>query len=165
MHFMDANKTYGEKAWRQYTRMMWAILNKSWRQHPTKQQMYGHLPTITKTIQVRRTRHAGHGWRIRDEFLWTSSHRQAKAGWPAKSYKQQLCVDTECSLEVLLGAMDHRDGWWERVKKICPGGAIWWWLNYHRVYIYMCVCVVKKNEEFYFGETGKILNHVRIHQQ
>ena len=34
-----------------YTRMLRAILNKSWRQHPTKQQLYGHLPPITKTIQ------------------------------------------------------------------------------------------------------------------
>ena len=36
-----------------YTRMLQAILNKSWRQHPTKHQLYGHLPPITKTIQVR----------------------------------------------------------------------------------------------------------------
>ena len=41
-----------------YTRMLYAILNKSWRQHPTRHQLYGHLPPITKTIQVRRTRHA-----------------------------------------------------------------------------------------------------------
>ena len=27
-----------------YTRMLQAILNKSWRQHPTKHQLYGHLP-------------------------------------------------------------------------------------------------------------------------
>ena len=27
-----------------YTKMLPAILNKSWRQHPTKQQQYGHLP-------------------------------------------------------------------------------------------------------------------------
>ena len=40
-----------------YTRMLRAILNKSWRQHSTKHQLYGHLPPITKTIQVRRTRH------------------------------------------------------------------------------------------------------------
>ena len=32
-----------------YTRMLRAILNKPWRQHPTKHQMYGHLPPITKT--------------------------------------------------------------------------------------------------------------------
>ena len=36
-----------------YTRMLRAILNKSWRQHPTRHQLYGHLPPITKTIQVR----------------------------------------------------------------------------------------------------------------
>ena len=36
-----------------YTRMMRAILNKSWRQHSTRYQLYGHLPPIMKTIQVR----------------------------------------------------------------------------------------------------------------
>ena len=43
-----------------YTRILWAILNKSWRQHPSKQQLYGHLSPIMKTIKVRQTRHAGH---------------------------------------------------------------------------------------------------------
>ena len=52
-----------------YTRMLRAILNKSWRQHPTKRQLYGHLPPITKTIQVRRARHAGHCWRSKDELV------------------------------------------------------------------------------------------------
>ena len=52
-----------------YTRMLRAILNKSWQQHSTKHQLYGHLPPITKTIQVRRTRHAGHCWRCRDEII------------------------------------------------------------------------------------------------
>ena len=33
-----------------HTRMLRAILNKSWRQHPTRRQLYGHLPPITKTI-------------------------------------------------------------------------------------------------------------------
>ena len=36
-----------------YTRMLRAILNKSWWQHPTRHQLYGHLPPIMKTIQVR----------------------------------------------------------------------------------------------------------------
>ena len=34
-----------------YTRMLRAILNNSCKQHPTKQQLYGHLPPITKTIK------------------------------------------------------------------------------------------------------------------
>ena len=67
-----------------YTRMLQAILNKSWRQHPTRHQLYGQLPPITKTIQVRQTRHAGHCWRSRDELirdvlLWTPTHGRAKA--------------------------------------------------------------------------------------
>ena len=48
--------------------MLRAILNKSWQQHPTRHQLYSHLPPIMKTIQVRRTRHAGHCWRSRDEL-------------------------------------------------------------------------------------------------
>ena len=62
-----------------YTRMVRAALNRSWRQYPTEQQLYGHLPPITKTIQVRRIRHAGHCWRCKDELIsdilrWTPSH-------------------------------------------------------------------------------------------
>ena len=53
-----------------YARMLRAILNQSWRQHPTKQQLYGHLWPITKIIKMRRTRHVGHCWRKRDELMW-----------------------------------------------------------------------------------------------
>ena len=87
-----------------YTRMLGAILNKSWWQHPTRHQLYGHLPPIMKTIKVRRTRHAGHSWRSRDELisdilLWTPTYGRAKAGQPAWTYIQQLCEDTGCSPE------------------------------------------------------------------
>ena len=76
-----------------YTRMLWAILNKSWWQYPTKHQLYSHLPPIMKTIQVRRTRHVGHCWRSRDEFisdvlLWTPTYGRAKAGRPTRTYIQ-----------------------------------------------------------------------------
>ena len=102
-----------------YTRMLRAILNKSWQQHPTRQQLYGHLPPITKTIQVRRTRHVGHCWRSRDELicyvlLWTPAYGRAKAGWPARTYIQQLCEDTGCSPEDLPKAMNDREKWRER---------------------------------------------------
>ena len=64
-----------------YTRMLRAILNKSWR-------------------------HAGHCWRSRNElisdvFLWTPTYGRAKAGRLARTYIQQLCEDTECSSEDL----------------------------------------------------------------
>ena len=97
-----------------YTRILQAILNKSWRQHPTKHQLYGHLPPTTKTIKVRWTRHAGHCWRSRDKLIsdvlrWTPTYGQAKAGRPARTYFQQLCEDTGCSPEDLPEAMNDRE--------------------------------------------------------
>ena len=66
-----------------YTRMLRAILNKPRQQHPTRHQLYGHLPPITKTIQARRTRHAGHCWRSKDEIVsdvlqWTPTYAEQK---------------------------------------------------------------------------------------
>ena len=75
-----------------YTWMLRAILNKSWRQHPTKQLLYGHLPPpITKTIHVRRTRYTGNWWRSRNELiidvlLWTP--------WPSKGKPTSTNIHT-----------------------------------------------------------------------
>ena len=115
-----------------YTRMLRAILNKSWRQHPTKHQLYGHLPPITKTIQVRRTRHAGHFWRNRDELisdvlLWTPTHGRGKAGRPARTYIQQLCEDTRRSPEDLPEVMNDREKMRQKVGDIHACGMTWWW--------------------------------------
>ncbi len=108
-----------------YTRMLQAILNKSWRQHPTKHQLYGHLPPITKTIQARRNRHSGHCWRSRDELisdvlLWTPTYGRAKAGRPARTY---ICVDTRCSPEDLPEVMKNKERWRERVRDIRADGT------------------------------------------
>ena len=115
-----------------YTRMLRAILDKSWRQHPTKQQLYSHRPLITKTIKIRRTRHAWHCRRSRDELIsdvlpWTPSHGRAKAGRPARTYIQQLCADTECSPEDLPEAMDDRVVWREMVRNIRADSVTSWW--------------------------------------
>ena len=109
-----------------YTKMLQAILNKSL----TKQQLYGHLPPIMKTIHVRRTRLC---LRSRDELisdllLWTPSHGRARAWQPARIYIQQLCADTGCSHENLPEAMDDREAWLERVRDIRADRTIgWWW--------------------------------------
>ena len=112
--------------------MLRAILNKSWRQHPTRHQLYGHMPPITKTIQVRRTRHAGHCWRSKDErisdvLLWTPAYGRAKAGRPAGRYIRQLCEDKGCSPEDLPEAMNDREDWRERVRDIRASSTAWWW--------------------------------------
>ena len=73
---------------------------------------------ISKTIQINRTIHGGHCWRsidklIGDVFLWTLSHKRACVGRPTRTYLQQLCTDTGCSLEDLPEAMNDRDEWRE----------------------------------------------------
>ena len=98
-------------------------------------QLYGHLPPITKTIKVRRTRHAGHCWRSRDEFirdvlLWIPTHGRAKSGRPARTYIQQLCEDTGCCPEDLPRAMNDREEWRERVRDIRAASTIWWWWSF-----------------------------------
>ena len=122
-----------------------ALLNKSWMQHPIKQQLYGHLPPISKPIQIRRTRHVGYCWRNKDELisdvlLWTPSHERASAGQPARTYLQQLCRDTEDSsvrtqktalfgqqlctdIEDQSEVMDDGDEWRERVREFRASGT------------------------------------------
>ena len=108
-----------------YTRMLQAILNKSWRQRPTKEQLYGHLPPVTKTIKIRRTRHARHCRRSRDElvnymFLWTPSQGRAKAGRPTRTY---ICSSVPildvarktCQKQWTIGRGADSATWW------------WWW--------------------------------------
>ena len=111
-----------------YIRMLRAILNRSWGQHPTKQQLYGHLPPVAKTIQIRRTRHEGHCWRSWDELisvvlLWTPPHGLPKSGQPARTYRQKLCEDTGCSPEDQPEAMKARERCRERVWDIRADGT------------------------------------------
>ena len=129
-----------------YTRMLRAILNMSRRQHPTRHQLYGHLPPITKTIQVRRTRHAGHCWiskgeLISDVLLWTPAYGQAKAGRPARAYIQQLCEDTGCNPEDLPEAMNDREKWREKVRDIRASDMTWWWWWYIYIHIYTYIYI------------------------
>ena len=110
-----------------YTRMLRAILNKSWGQHPTRHQLYSHLLPITKTIQVRRTRHAGHCWRSRDELisdvlLWTPQMAGQKQD-DQHEHTFSSCEDTGCSPEDLPEAMNDKEKWRERVRDIHASGT------------------------------------------
>ena len=89
---------------------------------------------ITKTIQIRQTRHARHCWKSKDELMsdvqrWTLSHSWTKVGRPVRTYVQQLCVDTGCILEDLMGAMDDRDRWRQKIREIRASSTTWWHSN------------------------------------
>ena len=115
--------------------MLRAILNKSWKQHPTKPQLYGHQPPISETFHIRRTRHAGL-WQgskdepITDVFTWVPSHGRARVGRPKE------LIYTGCSLEDLPEAMDDdrvKERERERVKEIRASKMTW----YIYIYIYI----------------------------
>ena len=122
-----------------YTRMLWAILNKSWRNHPTKQQLYGHLPPISKTIQVRRSRHSRIWWRSRNKLIsdilpWTPSHGQAKAGQPAwnyipvqgvalKNYVERMTIEKGVLVFLLLKLRKQTFAWCPRFPQVVYRGA------------------------------------------
>ena len=98
-----------------------------------------------KPIQVRRTRHAAHSWRSRDELisdvlLWTSSHGRAKAGQQAQSSIQQLYEDSGYSPGDLPEAMNDREGWREKVRDIRADSTTrwwwWWWLSIKKGILY-----------------------------
>ena len=86
-----------------YTKSLRLVLNESWKQHPTKQHLYGHQPSITKTIKVRRIRHLGYCWKSKDKhisdiYMWTPSYGLAKAGRPDWTLAQQLWANSRYSL-------------------------------------------------------------------
>ena len=127
-------KRMEKKLYGNYTRMLRAILYKSWRKHPTKHQLYGHLPPIPKTIKVRRTRHEGHCWRSRNElisdvFLWPPLMVELERGNRFEpTYSSSVGI-----WDVTLRTHQKRR---ERIKDIrtCGTTRWWWW----RWYIYIC---------------------------
>ena len=138
----------------------YTILNKSWRQHPTRHQLFGHLPPITKIIQVRRNRHAGQCWRNKDELisnvlLWIPAYGQTKAGRPPRTYIQQLCEYTGCSPEDLPKAMNDWDKWWERVRDIRASGTTWWWWwSLYPLKKKWCLHTFPKREKYKYSCSG-----------
>ena len=89
---------------------------------------YGHQLTFTWSHDcllriIVRTRQLRHCRKNKDELisdilLWTLTRRCSSVNWPVRIYLHQLCVDTGCSLEDLMGAMDDRDRCKERAREI-----------------------------------------------
>ena len=109
-----------------YTRMLRAVLDISWEQHPTRKRLYGKLPTISSTIREQRTQYAGHCWRskgelVSDLLLWTPKHGHTRVGRPCRTYIEQLLQDTGWKVEELKSvkaAMEDRDVWRQKVTLV-----------------------------------------------
>ena len=125
---MDAYEAAGEEAGRKLYKNVESSIKQVLATTPHEIPTIRTLAPITKTIQVRRTRHAGHCWRSKDELisdvlLWIPTHGCARVGRPARTYIQQLCEDTGCNPEDLPEAMNDREKWRETVRDIRAGGA------------------------------------------
>ena len=124
---------YREKAWRQLHKNAASCIEQVLEATPQKQQLYCHLPPITKTIKVRQTGHAGHCWRSKDKLisdvlLWTLSHR-----W----LDNQLEPIYDSSVPIQDVAWRTCWEWWtiemgrERgFRKIHASSTTWWWWHF-----------------------------------
>ena len=110
MHNMDGKKHKEKNLERNYTRMLRAVLKKFRKQHPTKQQLYGHLPPITQTIQVSQTRDIWHYWRSKNRLIsnifWWNSYTWTCQCWLTNNYLYQLCAGKKTSQEQWMIGMD-----------------------------------------------------------
>ena len=90
--------------------MLYAVLNKSLKQHPTKQQLYGHLPPISQTL------HVGQAGEVKMNLFVTVSYELQNTDMPVLANQQrlnihQLCEDTRSLLENIPRVMTNRDEW------------------------------------------------------
>ena len=125
---------YGSSAWTlsrnlenkldgTYTRMLRAVLNKSWNQHPTKEELYGNIPVISEIVRERRTKYAGHCYRSKDELvgdllLWIPNHGHSGIGRPRRTCIDQLSNDVGMPVDDLKPSVEDRDVWRERVRLV-----------------------------------------------
>ena len=94
-------------------------MNISWKEHPTKNRLYGKLPPITTTIRGRRIRQAGNLWRskhelVSDVILWQPSYGNASGGRPSPTYVDQLADDASCPQKNLATAMEEDKMEWRK---------------------------------------------------
>ena len=91
-----------------YTRMLQPILNKFWKQHPAKQELYGHLPPISSkanktcgTLLVKQGQ--SHMWcSSMDPYTWT---------YQCWLTNKNLTISALCGHRMQSGGPARSDGW------------------------------------------------------
>ena len=105
------------------SRMLRVVLNIPWQSYPSKKVLYGYLPPISLKIRDRRLHFCGHCYRSQNELisnvlLWQPRHGSNPIGRPRKTFISQLVDDTGCTIDELPTAMNDRDEWRKRIKRI-----------------------------------------------
>ena len=112
-----------------YTRMLRMAFNVSYKDHMTNEELYGDLPPVSRKIQQRRMRLAGHCWRHPEELanklvLWEPLEGTRKRGQQKTTFIDNLLQDTglENTLELKSFMEDRLE--WKRIVASAgrPGG-------------------------------------------
>jgi hypothetical protein len=105
-----------------YTRMLSAVLNISWRQHMSNDELYGELPRASNKIAARRMELAGHCYRHPELatsrlILWEPGHGHRQRGRQRMTYVDVMRRDAnaETSSE-LASCMKNREDWKIRAR-------------------------------------------------
>ena len=104
-----------------YTRLLMRAKNLPWQSHPTRQQIYGNLPSVSSLVRSRRVQFAGHCHRASSEVvsslvLWKTEsigRRSRKL-----TFVDTISRDTGLKVQDLRAAMEDRDTWREIVKSM-----------------------------------------------
>ena len=124
-HKTDDRRERALKSYTTMTQKFWAVLKKIRKQHSIKQQLYGHLPNISQTLQVRQTRHARSCWKSKDEFIrdiWIYQYQRTNEDWEG----------TGCRLENLPRAFTNRERCGRETMEsvLSARSDDEWWKNY-----------------------------------
>ena len=116
-----------EKAIKELRENAECFLNQFWKQQPTNQQLYGHLPPIAQTMQIRQATHAGHCCRKKRTNSWLMfSKWHLHMSIPVLAMHQKLIfISSARILDALQWSYQER--WLERVKAIWTVGLPYWW--------------------------------------
>ena len=122
-----------------YNWMLRAVLNISWRQHPTKLQLHGPFPDISTILRELAI----------DLLLWSPNHGTRWVGRPAITYIDQLCRDAGCLPNDLPALLQDRDGRSDRLMN-ASASSTWWWkqlcTKFPFIFLNMDIACVVVNE-------------------
>ena len=137
MHQLDANQTHGEKArWRLrknvsfcFEQILAATIYKTATVWPLTSHLRNHPNEINSLC-----------WELLRMInslvkFWTPTHGHTSISRTARTYIEQLCADTGCSLEDLIETMDDREWWWERKSQ----GTTCYRHDFIMIYIYIYI--------------------------
>ena len=100
-----------------YTRMLHAVLNKSWKHQPKKYQLYGQLPSISQTIQDMLSTAGKVRINYKQRFLM-DAYTWMYQCWLTRKDLHQLCADYALEKTCQKQCTIDTDGERERVREL-----------------------------------------------